>query len=100
MAVAIRKLDTYDIILFGKQAIDGDTAQVGPETAEHLGVAQVTYEKCFAYVVNTACDRHNFILDFDLVPGNIHDSVMFDGLYERLVEEFPQMHAGAVDAGY
>jgi electron transfer flavoprotein alpha/beta subunit len=43
LAAAIRKLGTYDIILCGKQAIDGDTAQVGPETAEHLGIAQVTY---------------------------------------------------------
>ncbi len=43
LAAAISKLGSYDIILFGKQAIDGDTAQVGPETAEHLGIAQVTY---------------------------------------------------------
>jgi len=43
LAAAIRKLGAYDIILYGKQAIDGDTAQVGPETAEHLGIAQVTY---------------------------------------------------------
>ncbi len=33
----------FDIILCGKQAIDGDTAQVGPEIAEHLGYPQVTY---------------------------------------------------------
>ncbi|HMM21853.1 MAG TPA: electron transfer flavoprotein subunit beta/FixA family protein [Selenomonadales bacterium] len=43
LAAAIRKLGTYDVILCGKQAIDGDTAQVGPEIAEHLGIAQVTY---------------------------------------------------------
>ncbi|MBP2637207.1 MAG: Electron transfer flavoprotein alpha/beta-subunit [Firmicutes bacterium] len=43
LAAAIRKLGTYDVIFFGKQAIDGDTAQVGPETAEHLGIAQITY---------------------------------------------------------
>lgn len=33
----------FDLIFCGKQAIDGDTAQVGPEIAEHLGLAQVTY---------------------------------------------------------
>lgn len=33
----------FDIIMCGKQAIDGDTAQVGPEIAEHLGLPQVTY---------------------------------------------------------
>lgn len=41
------------------------------------------HEKCFAYVTNTACDRHNFILDFEVGAGNIHDSRMFDGLYEK-----------------
>lgn len=42
LAGVIRKLD-YDIVFAGRQAIDGDTAQVGPEIAEHLGIAQVTY---------------------------------------------------------
>ncbi len=43
LAAAIRKLGKIDLIICGKQAIDGDTAQVGPEIAEHLGLAQVTY---------------------------------------------------------
>lgn len=43
LAAAIRKLGRFDLILCGKQAIDGDTAQVGPEIAEHLGIAQLTY---------------------------------------------------------
>lgn len=42
IAAAIRELE-YDIIFAGRQAIDGDTAQVGPEIAEHLNVPQVTY---------------------------------------------------------
>lgn len=43
LATAIEKLGKYDVIICGKQAIDGDTAQVGPEIAEHLGIAQLTY---------------------------------------------------------
>jgi len=39
---AIEKLSPYDIVLCGRQAIDGDTAQVGPQTAEKLGVNQIT----------------------------------------------------------
>jgi electron transfer flavoprotein beta subunit len=39
---AVRKLD-YDIVLCGRQAIDGDTAQVGPQLAEKLGITQITY---------------------------------------------------------
>jgi electron transfer flavoprotein beta subunit len=40
---AIEKLGDYDLILCGRQAIDGDTAQVGPQTAEKLGIPQITY---------------------------------------------------------
>lgn len=44
LALAVRKLK-YDIILCGKQAIDGDTAQVGASLAEKLGINQITYAK-------------------------------------------------------
>ena len=43
LSKAIEKIGEYDVIFFGKQAIDGDTAQVGPGVAEHLGLAQVAY---------------------------------------------------------
>ena len=42
LAGLIKTLD-YDLIFAGRQAIDGDTAQVGPEIAEHLDIPQVTY---------------------------------------------------------
>ncbi|MCC0672120.1 electron transfer flavoprotein subunit beta/FixA family protein [Clostridioides sp. ES-S-0145-01] len=45
IAAAIEKVGKYDVIFCGRQAIDGDTAQVGPEVAEFLGVPQVTYAK-------------------------------------------------------
>ena len=43
LAAAIRHLKEYDIIIGGRQAIDGDTAQVGPQIAEKLGLPHVTY---------------------------------------------------------
>jgi electron transfer flavoprotein alpha/beta subunit len=43
LACAVRHLGDYDMIICGKQAFDGDTAQVGPGLAEHLGIPQVTY---------------------------------------------------------
>lgn len=43
LAQAIQKIGEYDLIICGKQAFDGDTAQVGPGLAEHLGLPQVTY---------------------------------------------------------
>ena len=43
LATAIRHIGVPDIILCGRQAIDGDTAQVGPQVAQKLGLPQVTY---------------------------------------------------------
>lgn len=43
LAQAIRKIGDFDIVIAGRQAIDGDTAQVGPQVAEKLSLPQVTY---------------------------------------------------------
>ena len=100
---------TKDRELHGKKPLKDDDDDQPPATKT---VSQSTtdpecglfhkgeHEKQFAYVANTACDRHNFILDFVLGAGNIHDSIMFSGLYEKVLEKFPQMQAVAVDAGY
>lgn len=45
IASAIRTLGAVDLVLVGRQAIDGDTAQVGPQIAERLGIPQVTYAR-------------------------------------------------------
>lgn len=52
IAMAIRKIKDYDIILGGRQAIDGDTAQVGPQVAEKLGLTQITYAEEILKVEN------------------------------------------------
>jgi electron transfer flavoprotein beta subunit len=43
LSEAIKKIGNYNFIFAGRQAIDGDTAQVGPQTAEKLGIPQITY---------------------------------------------------------
>jgi electron transfer flavoprotein beta subunit len=43
LSETLKKFAPYDFIFAGRQAIDGDTAQVGPQTAEKLGIPQVTY---------------------------------------------------------
>jgi len=43
LSQAIKQLGEFDLIICGKQAIDGDTAQVGPGIAEWLGIPQVTF---------------------------------------------------------
>lgn len=58
-------------------------------------------EKCFAYTVNTACDDGNFILGYEVTPGNVHDSVSFNAVYEKVYQQFfEEMKIVAVDAGY
>ena len=58
------------------------------------------HKKCFAYAAQTACDKHGYIMDVTLNPGNVHDSVAFDGLYDRLVEKYPELSVLTMDAGY
>jgi len=59
LSCAVKKLD-YDIVLCGRQAIDGDTAQVGPQLAEKLGITQITYvEKLTELKDTTIIARRN-----------------------------------------
>ena len=50
--MAIKKIKDFDVIIGGRQAIDGDTAQVGPQVAEKLGIPQVTYAEDILSVEN------------------------------------------------
>lgn len=52
LSMAIRKIKDFDLIIGGRQAIDGDTAQVGPQVAEKLGITQVTYAEEIQKVEN------------------------------------------------
>jgi len=58
------------------------------------------HEKMFAYTTHVACDKHNFILGCDVSAGNVHDSVMFDGLYRHVLARFPEIEMAALDSGY
>ncbi|MEN6389372.1 MAG: IS1182 family transposase [Syntrophomonas sp.] len=54
----------------------------------------------FAYSAHVACDKKNFILDCEVTPGNVHDSIMFDAVYDKVVQAFPEVEIVAIDAGY
>jgi len=78
---AIEKLGPFDLILGGRQAIDGDTAQVGPQTAEKLNIAQVTYAEEIISLENNVIrikrrlDRGIEIVDAELpVLVTVHGS--------------------------
>ena len=54
LSEAIRHAGKFDFVIAGRQAIDGDTAQVGPQTAEKLGIPQITYVEEIQSVSNGA----------------------------------------------
>ena len=54
----------------------------------------------FAYTAHVACDKKNFILGVEVTPGNIHDSVVFDAVYDEVTKTFPEIKTITVDAGY
>jgi electron transfer flavoprotein beta subunit len=73
LSEAIKKLGSYDLIFAGRQAIDGDTAQVGPQTAEKLRIPQITYAEKI----------------LDLKEGKILVKRRIDGGYEILESSMP-----------
>jgi electron transfer flavoprotein beta subunit len=73
LSKAIEKLGAYDLIFAGRQAIDGDTAQVGPQTAEKLHIPQITYAEKI----------------IDLKEGKILVKRRIDGGYEILESSMP-----------
>jgi len=52
LEAAVKKVGDFDLLWCGRQAIDGDTAQVGPQLAEKLGIPQVTYVEEFEIAEN------------------------------------------------
>jgi electron transfer flavoprotein beta subunit len=60
VASAIRKIGGYDLIITGRQAIDGDTAQVGPQIAEHLGLVSISYAEDIKVVGETVIVKRQY----------------------------------------
>ena len=56
------------------------------------------HKKCFAYTAQTGCDKNGYVMDVTVNSGNVHDSVAFDGLYERLIEKNPEIEAVVMEA--
>jgi electron transfer flavoprotein beta subunit len=79
LALAIRKLGEFDLVLCGRQAIDGDTAQVGPQTAEKLGYPQIT---CVSRV-------DELVAPADGASGAVTATRSIEGGFETLISSLP-----------
>jgi electron transfer flavoprotein beta subunit len=72
LSQVIRTIGRYDFVFCGRQAIDGDTAQVGPQCAEKLEITQVTYlEQLISVTDRTARIRRNMGHGWEVVEGRL-----------------------------
>lgn len=58
------------------------------------------HKKCLAYEAHTACDKRGYILDVYVTAGNVHDSVAFDDLYDRLIMHNKRIKTIVADSAY
>lgn len=63
-------------------------------------VCKREHKRQFAYEAHTACDKNGFVLEAVVTPGNVHDSVAFDDVYDKLAENFPEIEAIVADSAY
>ena len=82
----------------GKKPFDGgkkdnkETTMIGSSSDPDCGVSHKGEHKMqFAYEAHTACDEHGYILGCVITPGNIHDSIALDTLYDTVTEKFPEI---------
>ena len=58
------------------------------------------HKRQFAYEAHTACDKNGFVLETVVTAGNVHDSVAFDEVYDKVTERFPQVETFVADSAY
>ncbi len=58
------------------------------------------HKRQFAYEAHTACDANGFVLETVVTAGNVHDSVAFDDVYDKVTEAFPEIETIVADAAY
>ncbi|MEA2036552.1 MAG: electron transfer flavoprotein subunit beta/FixA family protein [Nanoarchaeota archaeon] len=68
---AIKAIGEYDLLLFGRQAIDGDTAQVGPQTAEFLDIPQITYAQKIELEGNKVKVERQMEEGYDIIESSL-----------------------------
>ena len=58
------------------------------------------HKRQFAYEAHTACEMNGYVVGVEVTPGNVHDSVAFDDVYDEVVEKYPEVKAVVLDAAY
>ena len=96
----------------GKKPFDDDNNNDGDSTSNEKEITVSTtdpesgvfrkgeHKTCFAYEAHTACDKNNFILAVNVTPGNIHDSIAFDDLYDILCQYYPDRKSTRLNSSH
>ena len=80
---------------------DGRNIKVVSTTDPDAGMfIKGEHERQFAYEAHTVCDERGFVLEVEVTAGNVHDSVAWDAVYDRVTEKFNCIEFIAMDAGY
>ena len=84
-----------------KERIDTKTVKQSLTDPESGNFHKGEHEECFAYCLQTICEKNGFVLATCTVPGNIHDSISFYGAYEQVCEQFgSSIKNVCLDSGY
>lgn len=78
----------------------GNTVTVSTTDPESGLFRKGEHKTEFAYTAHVACDDNNFVLACEVTPGNVHDSKVFDEVYEDVTDKFVEVETVTVDAGY
>ena len=96
LAMAIKKIRNYDLIICGRQAIDGDTAQVGPQLAENLGLAQITYVQGLKIKENVIEAQRELEDGYEIVEAKL--PALITVISELNKPRYPSLHG--INAAY
>jgi len=91
LAMAVRKIGGYDLIVCGRQAIDGDTAQIGPQVAEILDIPQATYVKKLEVNVDARVIRVERALEYGHEELEIGMPVLITAIGELNNPRYPSL---------
>ena len=95
LTCAIQKIGEFDLVLCGRQAIDGDTAQVGPQIAEYLDIPQVSYVQKMEISGDTLTIERALEDGYEVIET--HFPCLLTAVKELNVPRYPSIH-GIFDA--
>lgn len=80
-----------------KQAKKAVKSKTDPESGMFV---KGEHKRQFAYEAHTVCDKNGYVMETVVTPGNVHDSVAFDDVYDKVTEKYPEIETVVADSAY